>query len=291
MSPLPDAPEWDLFIAHASEDKDDFVRPLAGRLEELGASVWYDDFQLKPGASLIESIDRGLANSAYGLLILSKAFLGKPWPNYERRGLTTRELTRTAVVIPVWRDVTHKEVAAFSPPLADKYALTATGVDRLALEVLKEVRPDIFQDLARRAAYERRLRSLPIEKIPLEQILLETPPRHVTLPKPLMLRLLLIHEAAYDVYPLPFADTVLNFQRDLRPGNEAGVWELLLATYLYIVREDDVPPDGRQEVFGLALRASTGDLNEDEDEDLRYTTIPRFREVRKEMEERVGMFD
>ena len=58
----PTNPEWDLFIAHASEDKDEFVRPLAGRLEELGASVWYDEFQLKPGDSLISTIDRGLAS-------------------------------------------------------------------------------------------------------------------------------------------------------------------------------------------------------------------------------------
>jgi TIR domain len=289
--PEPSTPEWDLFIAHASEDKDDFVRPLAGRLEELGASVWYDDFQLKPGDSLLGAIDRGLANSAFGLLILSKAFLEKPWPNYERRGLTTRELAGDAVVIPVWRDVTHEEVAAFSPPLADKYALTAGEVDRLALEVVKVARPDIFQALARRAAFEKRLQNLPIKKVSLDQVIHEVPPRHVTLPKPLMYRLLLIHEAAYDRHPMSFPETVLNFQRELDPGNEAGIWELLLATYLHIVREDDIPPEGHQEVFHLALRASMEPLDEDSSPNLRHTTIARFMEVKKAMEDRVATFD
>jgi len=63
--------KWDLSIAHAGEDKDAFVRPLAGQLEQLGARVWYDEFQLKPGDSLLATIDRELADSAFGLLVIS----------------------------------------------------------------------------------------------------------------------------------------------------------------------------------------------------------------------------
>jgi len=59
----------------------------------LGVEVWYDEFQLRPGDSLVETIDRSLANSAYGLLVISPEFLRKPWPGYERRGLVTRELS------------------------------------------------------------------------------------------------------------------------------------------------------------------------------------------------------
>jgi TIR domain len=39
--------EWDVFISHASEDKDDFVRPLAHGLEEKGLKVWFDEFTLR----------------------------------------------------------------------------------------------------------------------------------------------------------------------------------------------------------------------------------------------------
>lgn len=42
----------DLFISHSSEDKDDFVRPLANLLNEYGLKVWYDEFELKIGTSL-----------------------------------------------------------------------------------------------------------------------------------------------------------------------------------------------------------------------------------------------
>jgi len=40
---------WDVFISHASEDKDSFVRPLAVALKQLGTSVWYDELSLKLG--------------------------------------------------------------------------------------------------------------------------------------------------------------------------------------------------------------------------------------------------
>ena len=71
--------EYDCFISHASEDKD-FVEPLAERLRELGLTVWYDKFVLKIGDSLRESIDRGLASSRYGVVVISHAFFTKRWP-------------------------------------------------------------------------------------------------------------------------------------------------------------------------------------------------------------------
>jgi len=39
--------KWDVFISHASEDKDAFVRPLALALCNLGVRVWYDEFSLR----------------------------------------------------------------------------------------------------------------------------------------------------------------------------------------------------------------------------------------------------
>jgi hypothetical protein len=52
--------DTDLFISHAWEDKDRLVRPLARYLQNLGARVWYDEFSLSLGDSLMRSIDRGL---------------------------------------------------------------------------------------------------------------------------------------------------------------------------------------------------------------------------------------
>ncbi len=39
--------EYDVFISHASEDKEEVARPLAEVLRRNGLSVWYDEFELK----------------------------------------------------------------------------------------------------------------------------------------------------------------------------------------------------------------------------------------------------
>ena len=58
-----EAREHDVFISHASEDKDAIVRPLANALVNEGLDVWYDEFALHIGDSLRQKIDRGLAKA------------------------------------------------------------------------------------------------------------------------------------------------------------------------------------------------------------------------------------
>lgn len=137
---------WDVFISHASEDKDTFVRPLAIALRGLGVSVWYDEFALQPGDSLSRSIDKGLAGSTYGLVVISQAFIRKRWPQYELQGLVSREISEDKVIIPVWHGTTRDEVVAFSPTLADKLAIDTSGVTAqdVAIRILKIVRPDLY---------------------------------------------------------------------------------------------------------------------------------------------------
>ena len=62
--------EWDVFISHVSEDKDDVVRPLATALREQGLAIWYDEFELRIGDSLRRRIDQGIARSAFGVIVL-----------------------------------------------------------------------------------------------------------------------------------------------------------------------------------------------------------------------------
>lgn len=143
--------KWDVFISHASEDKDSFVRPLAIALNQLGARVWYDEFSLELGDSISRSIDKGLAESKYGLVIISDAFIAKKWPEYELRGLIGREIGEEKVILPIWHGVTRDQVMAFSPPLADKLAFNTVdaNADDIAIRILKIIRPDIYESHSR----------------------------------------------------------------------------------------------------------------------------------------------
>lgn len=75
--------EYDVFISHASEDKDGVVRPLALALKSKGINVWYDEFELKIGGSLRRKIDQGLSKSKFGIVVISRSFIKKGWTNYE----------------------------------------------------------------------------------------------------------------------------------------------------------------------------------------------------------------
>ena len=122
------APEeigYDAFISHASEDKEKFVKPLANALTRMDYRVWYDEFELRVGDSLRQSIDKGLVNSRFGIVVLSPAFFAKNWPQYELNGLTAREMDGHKVILPIWHDVDREDVLGYSPTLADKIALSS----------------------------------------------------------------------------------------------------------------------------------------------------------------------
>jgi hypothetical protein len=114
---------FDVFISHASEDKESLVRPLALALAQHGFKVWYDEFELKLGDSLSKSIDHGLANSLYGIVVLSRAFFSKNWPQYELEGLNARQMVGEKVVLPIWHGITREDILRYSPPLADRLAI------------------------------------------------------------------------------------------------------------------------------------------------------------------------
>lgn len=127
----------DVFISHASEDKDEFVRPLANALISQGLKVWYDEMTLRIGDSLRQKIDKGLANSRVGLVILSPSFIKKGWTNYELDGIVTRTVSGEQVLLPIWHNITKQQVVDYSPSLADKVARsTATHtIDEIANEI------------------------------------------------------------------------------------------------------------------------------------------------------------
>lgn len=136
--------KYDLFISHASEDKEDFVRPLAETLENIGVKVWYDEFTLKVGDSLRKRIDQGLVNSRFGTVILSTAFCSKNWTQYELDSMVAREMNGHKMILPIWHRITKDEVMKFSPALADKVALNTSmqSIEEIAGQLAEVILDD-----------------------------------------------------------------------------------------------------------------------------------------------------
>ena len=129
LAPAVEAPDgrvFDVFISHASEDKEEVVRPLATALQTAGLSVWYDEFELRIGDSLRRKIDKGLASSRFGVVIFSGAFFKRGWPEYELDGLVTRAVSGEQIILPIWHNISKREVMDYSPSLADRLARSTT---------------------------------------------------------------------------------------------------------------------------------------------------------------------
>jgi hypothetical protein len=122
-----------LFISHASEDKIEIARPLAQELIHRGFEVWYDEFSLKLGDSLRDSIDRGLIECDFGIVILSKNFFKKNWTKKELNGLINKEVGYSKkFILPIWHNITYPEILENSVILADLIAIKSdNGINEI----------------------------------------------------------------------------------------------------------------------------------------------------------------
>jgi len=153
---------YDLFISHANEDKDAIALPLFHKLQELGLQVWIDKMEMKAGDNLTQSIETGLNNARYGVVIISPNFLKKKWTALELRRLAEREVRGSKVIIPVWYNVDENEIRNHSDELADRLGIsTKGGLQYIVDEILKFIHKrsgGMSQDIV--VAEMRRLLSL-----------------------------------------------------------------------------------------------------------------------------------
>lgn len=134
--------EYDVFVSHAYEDKESFVDEFVEALRNQGLKVWYDTDKLKWGDSMREKIDRGLAKSRYGVVVLSPNYIAehKYWTKAELNGLFQVETVNGKTILPIWHNLTKKQVVEYSPIIADRKAMTTASMtpEEIAAE-LKEL--------------------------------------------------------------------------------------------------------------------------------------------------------
>jgi len=219
----------DIFISHASEDKQELVRPLAEKLIRAGVDVWYDELSISPGDSVSSSIDSGLIECNYGLVVISPAFLAKKWTDYELKSLLTKEVHNGKTIIPVWHNVDYEKVSGRSLYLADKKALNSSiGLDQLSFAIIKTVRPDIinsfaFKNISRNLKTSGKRVKYSISELTQGEIVHKEMPKYVVLASKMF-------DSAF-----PGVSThkqiVENFARDYDYDGEFMLWCLITSAY------------------------------------------------------------
>lgn len=130
------------FISHDTRDKDLIARPIAVGLIKRACPVWFDEYSLKVGDRLRESIEHGLKECKKCILVISPNFLSNSgWSRAEFNSVFTREIIeRDDVILPVWLEVTAKKVYEYSPTLADRFALDwKSGEEAVVSKLQREI--------------------------------------------------------------------------------------------------------------------------------------------------------
>lgn len=247
---------WDLFISHASEDKEALVRPLAEELVKYGLNVWYDEFSLELGDSLTTSIDKGLIGSKFGLLIISPAFFQKRWTEYELKSLLTKEINGGKVILPIWHNVTADFVASKSLFLADKKAIASdVGIKKLAYGIVKVVRPEIISSYLLQRAF-REIKRGEVELIELGKLKKIDGVRYKSLPQ----YLVIASRFLSTLLPIgSWEEVVTDFARDASYDDEFIIWIAISCAYIDAMRKFEVSFSDRQrcnDIFSYLLYVS-----------------------------------
>lgn len=116
------ADKYDLFLCHAWDDRKGVARELCDRLTGKGATVWFSEKDLPLGANMLREIDKGLARSRAGIVLVTPAFLKR----VEHEGVAEKELSVLLAkdrLIPVVHNTTYDALRDVSPLLGSRSGL------------------------------------------------------------------------------------------------------------------------------------------------------------------------
>ena len=136
------ASDWDVFLSHASEDKDEMARPLKDALAARGLSVWFDEIKIKVGQSIRQEIEKGITHARFGVVVLSPDFFAKHWTQAELDALFSKKMASGEnLILPIWHRVTKDQVNAQSSLLAGILALNSSlmTIDEMANAIVEVV--------------------------------------------------------------------------------------------------------------------------------------------------------
>jgi hypothetical protein len=130
---------WDFFISHAGEDKDAIARPLFYALQGKGYEIWYGEFTLSVGDRLTESINNGLLNCRFGVVILSHHYFRSKWALEELNAILAREGVGSKVVLPILLNIGADEVRRQHPIIAERIALKVSEGLSIIVQKLEQI--------------------------------------------------------------------------------------------------------------------------------------------------------
>ncbi|WP_347337624.1 toll/interleukin-1 receptor domain-containing protein [Bradyrhizobium sacchari] len=129
QAPRPDL--RDIFLCHAWDDRQGAAKQLHDLLEACGVKVWFSEKDVALGTSLLREIDKGLAKSRIGIVLVTPALLSR----LKGEGIADKELSVLLArdqLVPVAYGTTFEALRDVSPMLASRSGLTVTADNTMA---------------------------------------------------------------------------------------------------------------------------------------------------------------
>lgn len=120
-APLPDP--RDVFLCHAWDDRGGAAKELHDVLVSRGVSVWFSEKDVSLGTSLLREIDKGLAKSRVGIVLVTPALLDR----LRRESIADKELSALLardLLVPIVHGTTYEALREVSPLLASRSGLS-----------------------------------------------------------------------------------------------------------------------------------------------------------------------
>ncbi|WP_246146355.1 toll/interleukin-1 receptor domain-containing protein [Rubripirellula lacrimiformis] len=133
----------DVFLCHAWDDRKDAAKDLHDRLETLGVSVWFSEKDVILGSPLLREIDKGLAKSRVGIVLVTPAFLKR----IDGAGIAEKELSALLardLLVPILHNTTYDALRDVSPLLGSRSGLDTAEetLDEIATKLAELVTVD-----------------------------------------------------------------------------------------------------------------------------------------------------
>lgn len=113
----------DVFLCHAWDDRRGVAKELHDLLESINVSVWFSEKDVALGTSLLREIDKGLANSRFGIVLVTPALLLR----VKNDGIADKELSALLardLLVPIVHDTTYEKLREVSPLLGSRSGLS-----------------------------------------------------------------------------------------------------------------------------------------------------------------------
>lgn len=113
----------DIFLCHAWDDRQGAAKELHDQLESRGVSVWFCEKDVTLGTSLLREIDKGLAKSRVGIVLVTPSLLSR----VRGEGIAEKELSALLardLLVPIVHDTTYEALRDVSPLLGSRSGLS-----------------------------------------------------------------------------------------------------------------------------------------------------------------------